>query len=259
MNDDLRQQRMLAEMGLTVRWTRREPVEAPAPSPELVSVVPAAALTPVSPAGEPVTTPPQATHPPHPDVSQLDWQGLTQAVAQCRACGLCEGRANTVFGTGDPNASWMFIGEGPGRQEDSQGDPFVGPAGKLLDSMLRALGLARHANVYIANIVKCRPVADGRDRPPTAEEAAVCLPFLERQIELVQPDVIVALGKTAAISLLKLAPDTPVASLRGKPHRYRDRPLVVTYHPAYLLRQPADKAKAWRDLCLAMELHAAGQ
>ncbi|MDO8299495.1 uracil-DNA glycosylase family protein [Lacisediminimonas sp.] len=188
----------------------------------------------------------------------LDWPALEQAVAACTACGLCHGRTNTVFGVGDRKARWFFVGEGPGRQEDLQGDPFVGPAGRLLDNMIRALGLQRGENTYIANVVKCRPLAaDGGDRPPAAAEVATCLPFLQRQIELVQPDVIVALGKSAAVSLLGLQADTPVASLRGRMHTYRGLPLVVTYHPAYLLRQPADKAKAWRDLCLAMTAHAA--
>ncbi len=188
----------------------------------------------------------------------LDWAALQQAVAGCTACGLCSTRKNTVFGVGDRKASWLFVGEGPGRQEDLQGEPFVGPAGQLLDNMLKALGLQRGGNAYIANIVKCRPAAaDGRDRPPSEEEIAACLPFLERQVELLQPTVIVALGKVAAVSLLGLPADTPVGSLRGTLHSYRDRPLVVTYHPAYLLRQPADKAKAWRDLCMALTAHAA--
>jgi DNA polymerase len=196
---------------------------------------------------------------PRPAPAGLDWPALEQAVAACTACGLCHGRTNTVFGVGDRRARWFFVGEGPGRQEDLQGDPFVGPAGKLLDNMIGALGLQRGENTYIANVVKCRPLAaDGGDRPPAAEEVATCLPFLQRQIDLVQPDVIVALGKSAAVSLLGLPADTPVASLRGQLHAYRGVPLVVTYHPAYLLRQPADKAKAWRDLCLAMTAHAAG-
>ncbi|MEO6919264.1 MAG: uracil-DNA glycosylase [Collimonas sp.] len=189
--------------------------------------------------------------------AKMDWPQLQKAVAGCTACGLCRGRKNTVFGVGDSKAKWLFIGEGPGRNEDIQGEPFVGPAGKLLDNILLAMGLARGDNAYIANIVKCRPTDDtGRDRPPTADEVAACLPYLQRQIELIQPTVLVALGKTAALSLLGLDPGTPVSKLRGSVHRYAGRPLIVTYHPAYLLRQLADKGKVWSDLCLAMSTYA---
>jgi uracil-DNA glycosylase len=187
----------------------------------------------------------------------MEWPQLQKAVAECTACGLCRGRKNTVFGVGDSKAKWLFIGEGPGRNEDIQGEPFVGPAGKLLDNILLAMGLARGENAYIANIVKCRPTDEnGRDRPPAADEVAACLPYLQRQIELIQPAVLVALGKTAALSLLGLDPGTPVSKLRGSVHRYADRPLIVTYHPAYLLRQLADKGKVWSDLCLAMSTYA---
>ncbi|SFH64947.1 DNA polymerase [Collimonas sp. OK307] len=187
----------------------------------------------------------------------MDWQQLQKAVAGCTACGLCHGRKNTVFGVGDNKAKWLFIGEGPGRNEDIQGEPFVGPAGKLLDNILLAMGLKRGENAYIANIVKCRPTdGTGRDRAPAADEVAACLPYLQRQIELIQPTILVALGKTAALSLLGLDPATPVSKLRGTVHRYAGRPLVVTYHPAYLLRQLADKGKVWSDLCLAMSTYA---
>ncbi|HWW05190.1 uracil-DNA glycosylase [Collimonas sp.] len=187
----------------------------------------------------------------------MDWHQLQKAVAGCTACGLCHGRKNTVFGVGDSKAKWLFIGEGPGRNEDIQGEPFVGPAGKLLDNILLAMGLKRGENAYIANIVKCRPTdGTGRDRPPAADEVAACLPYLQRQIELIQPTILVALGKTAALSLLGLDPATPVSKLRGTVYRYADRPLVVTYHPAYLLRQLADKGKVWSDLCLAMSAFA---
>ena len=187
----------------------------------------------------------------------MDWPQLQQAVASCTACGLCHGRKNTVFGVGDNKAKWLFIGEGPGRNEDMQGEPFVGPAGKLLDNILLAMGLKRGENAYIANIVKCRPTdGTGRDRPPSPEEVAACMPYLQRQIELIQPTVLVALGKTAALSLLGLDPATPVSKLRGSVHRYADRPLIVTYHPAYLLRQLGDKGKVWADLCLAMSTYA---
>ncbi|QNB07370.1 uracil-DNA glycosylase [Herbaspirillum frisingense] len=191
-------------------------------------------------------------------IKSMDWPQLKQQVSECRRCGLCNGRKNTVFGVGDEKAKWLFIGEGPGRNEDIQGEPFVGPAGKLLDNMLLAMGVKRGANAYIANIVKCRPTDDnGRDRPPSPQEVAACLPYLQRQIELIQPTVLVALGKTAALSLLGLDPATPVSRLRGSVHRYQDLPLVVTYHPAYLLRTLNDKSKAWADLCLAMSTYQA--
>ncbi|HJV75227.1 MAG TPA: uracil-DNA glycosylase [Noviherbaspirillum sp.] len=191
------------------------------------------------------------------DVAGMDWAALKASVAACTKCGLCRGRTNTVFGVGDQKANWLFIGEGPGRNEDLRGEPFIGEAGKLLDNMLLAMGLKRGENAYIANIVKCRPTDEtGRDRPPTPEEATSCMPYLERQIALIQPTVLVALGKTAALSLLALDPATPVSKLRGTVHRHAGKPLVVTYHPAYLLRNPADKKKVWADLCLAMATHA---
>jgi len=190
------------------------------------------------------------------DFSALDWDELEATIRDCARCGLCRGRTHSVPGIGDRHASWLFVGEGPGRSEDLEGETFVGPAGKLLDNMLKAMQLARGVDTYIANIVKCRPVdADGRDRPPVQNEVAACRPFLERQIDLIKPTVIIALGKTAAVSLLGLNEDTSLASLRGEPHSYRDIPVVVTYHPAYLLRKPEDKAKSWRDLCLAQSLH----
>lgn len=189
-------------------------------------------------------------------IAAMEWPQLKEIVSDCRRCGLCKGRKNTVFGVGDEKAKWLFIGEGPGRNEDQQGEPFVGPAGKLLDNMLAAMGVRRGDNAYIANIVKCRPTGDdGRDRPPSPQEVASCLPYLQRQIALIQPTVLVALGKTAAISLLGMDPSTPVSRLRGTVHRYQDLPLVVTYHPAYLLRTLGDKSKAWADLCLAMSTY----
>lgn len=189
-----------------------------------------------------------------PAVQSMPWEQLQATVATCRACGLCEGRANTVFGSGDRQARWLFVGEGPGYNENLQGQPFVGAAGQLLDNMLRALGLQRGQQAYIANIVKCRPTdGQGKDRAPSAQEIAACLPYLQRQIALIQPEVIVALGKTAAIALLGLEPETALGQLRGKLHRYQEVPVVVTYHPAYLLRKPADKSKTWADLCLALK------
>ncbi|MBV8666162.1 MAG: uracil-DNA glycosylase [Burkholderiaceae bacterium] len=241
----------LQEMGLGPLWRQRPPAVDPTEVPQgdqaaesPIEVLPSAAPTPIAESAGL-------------SVSAMNWAQLKAAVAACRQCGLCEKRTNTVFGVGDEQAKWLFIGEGPGRNEDKQGEPFVGPAGKLLDNMLLALGLKRGANAYIANIVKCRPTdPGGKDRPPEAIEADACMPFLDRQIALIQPSIIVALGKTAALSLLKLDPATPVSSLRGKVHRYGNLPLVVTYHPAYLLRNLPDKRKSWDDLCLAMRIYA---
>ena len=172
------------------------------------------------------------------------WDGLATAVAACRRCRLCEARKQAVLGVGDVNADWLFVGEGPGAEEDQRGEPFVGQAGKLLDNMLAAIDLKRGRNVYIANAVKCRPP---ENRTPTPEEAAACRPYLERQIELIRPKLIVALGRPAAQTLLRT--EIKIAAARGKLHDYRGIPLIVTYHPAYLLRTLPDKAKAWEDLC----------
>lgn len=194
-------------------------------------------------------------------VSELDWAGLQAAVTGCQACGLCATRQHAVFGTGGSggaHARWLVVGEAPGEQEDLQGQPFVGPAGKLLDNMLSAVGLSRSSpEVFITNALKCRPPAN---RNPQPEEMAQCAPYLRRQIELIQPDVILALGRFAAQSLLQDSlPEvatTPLGKLRGQLHSYRHHnvtiPVVVSYHPAYLLRAPVDKAKAWADLCLAL-------
>ena len=180
------------------------------------------------------------------DMSSLDWDALEQAVRDCTQCGLCKQRKQTVFGVGSRSGPWMFIGEGPGADEDEQGEPFVGQAGKLLDSMLAAAGLKRGRDAYIANVVKCRPPGN---RTPTPDESAACAAFLDRQVELVAPRLIVALGKTAAIRLL--GTEASLASLRGRVHRYKGTPLVVTYHPAYLLRSLPEKARAWEDLLFA--------
>ncbi|SAK59042.1 phage SPO1 DNA polymerase--like protein [Caballeronia temeraria] len=180
------------------------------------------------------------------DVHTLDWDALAGRVANCEQCRLCERRTNTVFGVGDREADWMLIGEAPGENEDKQGEPFVGQAGKLLDNMLRALTLSRQSNVYIANVIKCRPPGN---RNPELDEVARCEPYLQRQVELVKPKVIVAMGRFAAQSLLKN--EASIASMRGRVHEYRGVPVIVTYHPAYLLRSLQDKSKAWADLCLA--------
>jgi uracil-DNA glycosylase family 4 len=210
-----------------------------------------AALRPAA-IGEGANTAPSAA-----EIARMDWEQLQAAVSVCTKCRLCETRKQTVFGAGTRKAKWLFVGEGPGYNEDLQGEPFIGAAGKLLDNMLAAMGLKRGVNAFIANIVKCRAADDdGRDRPPTADESAACLPYLERQIALIQPNVIVALGKTAALTLLGQDPNTPVSKLRGSVHQYVNVPLVVTYHPAYLLRKLDDKSKAWRDLCLAMQAYA---
>ncbi len=192
------------------------------------------------------------------DVSGMNWEQLEATIRHCQQCGLCQARTQAVPGVGDRNAEWLFVGEGPGYYEDQQGEPFVGASGKLLDNMLLAMGLKRGSQAYIANVVKCRATdAGGKDRPPTVDEAEACRPYLERQIALIQPKIIVAIGRIAATTLLRTDSQTPLAVLRGKSHLYRTPdgrtiPLVATYHPAYLLRQLSEKRKAWEDLCLAM-------
>jgi len=177
---------------------------------------------------------------------------LRTLVSECRACGLCEQRKQAVLGVGSPTGPWLFVGEGPGADEDEQGEPFVGQAGRLLDNMLAAIGCQRGRDTYIANVVKCRPPGN---RNPTPEESSACAPFLDRQIELVAPRLIVALGRIAAMRLL--GTDASIASLRGKVHKHKGIPVVVTYHPAYLLRSLPEKAKAWEDLVLARRTLAA--
>ena len=179
-------------------------------------------------------------------VEEPGWIPLKQAVPACTACKLHSSRTQTVFGVGDEDADWMLIGEAPGAEEDRLGEPFVGQAGKLLDNMLEAIALARGRNVYIANVLKCRPPGN---RNPEPDEVAKCTPFLLRQIELIRPKLIVAMGRFAAQTLLNT--DASIASLRGRVHSYAGVPLVVTYHPAYLLRNLPDKAKAWADLVFA--------
>jgi len=175
------------------------------------------------------------------------WNSLEQEVAGCTQCALHRSRTRTVFGVGDPGAEWMIIGEAPGADEDRRGEPFVGKAGQLLNEMLRAAGFER-GEVFIANILKCRPP---NNRDPEPEEVAACADYLNRQVEMIRPRLILAVGRIAAQNLLQL--DQPVGRLRGVVHRYGsfDIPLVVTYHPAYLLRSPSQKRKAWADLCLA--------
>jgi len=179
-------------------------------------------------------------------IAKLDWREFAADVDACTACGLSRGRNRSVPGVGDIHAEWLFVGEAPGAEEDAKGEPFVGQAGRLLDNMLAALGFARGAHVYIANVLKCRPPGN---RTPEPREAEACRPYLDRQIALIRPKIIVALGKSAATTMLDV--DATIASLRGRVHRYQGVPLVVTYHPAYLLRNLPDKAKAWEDLLLA--------
>lgn len=184
------------------------------------------------------------------DPSQLDWPALQEMVQGCVSCPLAQTRTQTVFGVGDPHAAWMFVGEAPGAEEDRQGLPFVGRAGQLLTAMLQAMGMKRE-EVYIANVLKCRPPGN---RDPQPEEVRQCEGYLKRQVALVRPQIMIALGRIAAQNLLKT--DESLAKLRGKVFHYGEAriPLIVTYHPAYLLRNPADKAKVWQDLCFAMQV-----
>lgn len=185
-------------------------------------------------------------------IRSADLDTLQGLVRDCRACKLCEsGRKQTVFGAGDLQARWLVVGEAPGADEDEQGLPFVGRSGKLLDAMLASIGLARGHGVFIANVIKCRPPAN---RNPDPDEIAACEPFLKRQLELIKPDIILTMGRFAVSSLLQ-SKDS-IGSLRLKAHRYQGVPVVVTYHPAYLLRNLVEKAKAWRDLCFARSLMA---
>lgn len=180
-------------------------------------------------------------------IAAMEWDALESSVAACTACGLCKSRNNTVFGVGDRQAQWMLVGEAPGAEEDARGEPFVGQAGRLLDNMLAAIDLKRGANVYIANVLKCRPP---NNRNPEPNEVSQCSPYLIRQIGLLRPRLIVAMGRFAAQTLLDS--DASISSMRGKVYRYQGVPTVVTYHPAYLLRSLPDKAKAWEDLLFAV-------
>jgi len=189
---------------------------------------------------------------PNPADAVLDWTALRERVAVCTRCALATTRTQTVFGAGNLQAQWFIVGEAPGAEEDRQGEPFVGRAGQLLTAMLHAIGLAR-TDVFIANVLKCRPPGN---RDPAATEAAHCLPYLERQIALVRPKLLLVVGRIAAQQLLASA--APLGSLRQKTHLFGASavPLVVTYHPAYLLRSPGEKRKAWEDLQYAREVAA---
>ena len=220
------------------------PAAAPAPAPAksiprnqpVKAVVPPPQTTALAPADPALLA----------TIAAADWPTLQHIASACRLCGLCGQRKNVVFGVGAPAAHWLFIGDGPGAEEDETGEPFVGPAGKLLDAMLGATGLARGREVYIANVVKCRPPGS---RTPLAEEALACAPLLDRQIDLIRPKIIVALGKTAIARLT--GSDAAMTALRGRVHQYRSIPVIATYHPAYLLRNLPDKLKAWEDLQFA--------
>jgi len=252
---------VLRELGLLPVWRLRakpapsrgivgvEPIE-PRPTSAGENAGPSARRPPSSPrmpaAVVPESQPATAADARLQRIAALEWKAFAADVDACTACGLCRTRNKSVPGVGDARAQWLFVGEAPGAEEDAKGEPFVGQAGRLLDSMLAAIGMRRGENVYIANVLKCRPPGN---RTPEPMEAEACRPYLDRQIALIAPRLIVALGRSAATTLLNL--DATIASLRGRVHRYRGVPLVVTYHPAYLLRNLPDKAKAWEDLCLA--------
>ncbi|WP_374681409.1 uracil-DNA glycosylase [Accumulibacter sp.] len=263
---------LLNEMGLPSQWRLREQAAlrrggtaafAGPPAATTPAASEAMAAVPVVAAAADAPSPPAVSRsagPPDDDreqqIARLDWDGLRDSVAGCRACALCQERRQAVLGVGDTAADWLFIGEGPGAEEDLRGEPFVGPAGKLLDAMLAAIDLQRGENVYIANAVKCRPPGN---RTPEAAEMATCAPYLRRQITLIQPRLIVLLGRAAAHAVL--GDVGSLASLRGQTFEYREAdgsatgiPVIVSYHPAYLLRTLQDKAKAWDDLCRARTL-----
>ena len=294
---DPRQRAMLAEMGVRL-WAPRpavpsapvaqptRPMEAaptppPAPTPSAVVAAPSPAAAPPTRARAPVAAAPAPVRPEPPTgialaplpagIDAMDWPALQAAVTACRACGLCAGRTQAVFGAGSRAADWMVVGEAPGETEDRVGEPFVGPAGQLLDNMLAAVGLSRQtglapeleaanadptsasgpkhqkSGVYIANVIKCRPPGN---RNPEPFEVAQCEHYLRHQVALVQPKIILALGRFAVQALL--GSSEPIGRLRGRVHHYQGVPVIVSYHPAYLLRALPDKAKAWQDLCLAL-------
>lgn len=290
---DERQRSMLAAMGIELCWLKAQPQHG---SPDALAAAPEAhklkpnqplagnisaqsaiqSIAPSSPTWNttPVVAAPSVRHmaraPRAEGIDRMDWLSLQQTVERCQACGLCESRKRVVFGVGPqppaegqiPQADWLIVGEAPGEQEDIRGEPFVGQAGKLLDNMLAAMrfapfpeGLSRQRSVYIANVLKCRPPAN---RNPLPEEVAMCEPFLARQIALLKPKLILAMGKFAIQSTTGCT--DPVGKLRGRVHRLRlgdpSIPVIVTYHPAYLLRNLSDKAKAWEDLLLAMRTYA---
>lgn len=248
--------RLFEEMGIGPEWRLRDRVQ---PEDAMEEPAGSAVVQPVQdrPVGAVALSPVQVLEDSRPD-SFASWEELVETIRDCTRCGLCKTRTHTVPGVGDVHADWLFVGEGPGYHEDQQGEPFVGRSGMLLDNMMASFGVRRGHNAYIANIVKCRASDERRkDRPPTEEEAAACMPYLHWQIRQIQPKVIVALGKTAAVGLLNTHREVTMSAMRGKVHHLNvgeaSVPLIVTYHPAYLLRTPIAKKQAWADLCLAME------
>jgi uracil-DNA glycosylase family 4 len=241
---DARQRAMLAAMGVRVF----EPLHAEV-SETLTTPVASVAEPLLAPVSEPLPVQEPKLAP----TGTLDWQPLAQAVANGHACSACPAGGHGVFGTGDSHAEWLIVGEPPDENEEAAGEPFVGDAGKLLDNMLKALGLDRRSKVFLTNVIKCRRPGS---RNPAADELAHCEAVLRRQVQLLQPRVILAMGRFAMQALLGTG--EPIGKLRGRAHQYLGVPVVVTYHPALLLRNPADKAKAWSDLCLAQALVLAG-
>jgi DNA polymerase len=249
-----RREQVLEEMGLGPVWRLRgraaDEVEAP-PAPRIPAP---AKVEPPRPAPRRPAPVPGISGTARIDLAddraarivKMEWPELKEAVKGCTACGLRKTCTQTVFGVGDEQADWLLVGEAPGAEEDARGEPFVGQAGRLLDNMLAAIGLARGKNVYICNVLKCRPPGN---RNPEPFEVAQCSPHLLRQLELIKPKLILAMGRFAVQTLL--GTEASIASLRGRLHRYQGVPLIVTYHPAYLLRNLPDKAKAWEDLCFA--------
>jgi DNA polymerase len=239
-----RRELFLQEMGLTPLWRLRAG-GGPAAEDAPVAAIQDAATMDQTVVGNEAGAAPMA---------HMNWSELKAKVAACTACGLRKTCTQTVFGVGDEEADWLLVGEAPGAEEDARGEPFVGQAGRLLDSMLAGIGLKRGEDVYIANVLKCRPPGN---RNPEPAEVAQCAPHLIRQVELINPKLILAMGRFACQTLL--ATDASIASLRGRLHSYQGVPLIVTYHPAYLLRSLPDKAKAWEDLCFARRTMAERQ
>ena len=242
---------MLSELGLSPLWRRRGRTDGGDSERDSFSKTDVSLGEKPSPAADVVS---QNSSPPpvaadESAIVRMAWEPLRAAVDACARCPLSEKRKQAVFGVGDRQADVMFVGEGPGQEEDRQGEPFVGPAGKLLDLMLQSIGLERGRGVYITNIVKCRPP---QNRNPAPDEAQTCMAYLRRQIALIQPRLIVALGGVAAANLLQT--EQSVRDLRQSLHDYNGIPAVVTYHPAYLLRKPSEKRKSWDDLRLIRQL-----
>jgi len=236
-----RAHRLLVEMGLTPLWHPRSGDAAAVPAATL-EVAPGAGAPPdpgTRPGGAATLSSGERAR----SIAAMEWPELKAAVAGCTACKLCRSRTQTVFGVGDERAGLMIVGEAPGQEEDARGEPFVGQAGRLLDNMLRSVDMERGRDVYIANVLKCRPPGNRNPEPGEVEQ---CSPYLVRQIQLIRPALIVAMGRFAAQTLL--ATDASISSLRGRLFQFHQVPLVVTYHPAYLLRTLADKSKAWEDL-----------